>query len=50
MNIDGTNSKRLTHAKNKWDSAPAWTPDAKKLLLQENIKIRKEFGRQTFGL
>ena len=29
MNSDGTNRKRLTHAKNKWDSAPAWSPDGK---------------------
>ncbi len=31
MNIDGTNRKRLTHAKNKWDNAPAWSPDGKKI-------------------
>ncbi len=31
MNIDGTNRKRLTHAKNKWDSSPTWSPDGKKI-------------------
>jgi len=30
MNIDGTNRKRLTHAKNNRDSAPDWSPDGKK--------------------
>ena len=32
MNSDGTNMKRLTHAKNKWDSSPAWSPDGKKMI------------------
>lgn len=31
MNSDGTNWKRLTHEKNKWDSVPAWSPDGKKI-------------------
>lgn len=31
MNIDGTNRKRLTHTKNVWDSAPAWSPDGGKI-------------------
>jgi len=31
MNIDGTNRKRLTHAQNKWDSSPAWSPDGNKI-------------------
>ena len=31
MNSDGTNRKRMTHAKNKWDSSPTWSPDGKKI-------------------
>lgn len=31
MNIDGSDRKRLTHAKNKWDSSPTWSPDGKKI-------------------
>lgn len=31
INSDGTNRKRLTHAKNKWDSSPTWSPDRKKI-------------------
>lgn len=29
MNADGSNLRRLTHAKNKWDNDPAWAPDGK---------------------
>lgn len=31
INVDGTNRKRLTHAKNKWDSSPTWSPDGSKI-------------------
>lgn len=31
MNNDGTNRKRLTHVKNKWDNSPAWSPDGSKI-------------------
>ena len=29
MNSDGTDRKRLTYEKNKWDSSPTWSPDGK---------------------
>ena len=38
MNSDGTNRKRLTHAKNKWDSAPNWSPDGKKIVFARAYK------------
>ncbi len=38
MNVDGTNRKRLTHAKNKWDSAPDWSPDGSKIVFAREYK------------
>ena len=32
MNSDGSNRKRLTHEKNKWDNSPTWSPDGKKIV------------------
>ncbi|MEP3210032.1 MAG: DUF5050 domain-containing protein [Maribacter sp.] len=38
MNSNGTKRKRLTHAKNKWDSSPAWSPDGKKIVFARAYK------------
>ncbi len=38
MNSDGTNRKRLTHAKNKWDNAPDWSPDGTKIVFAREYK------------
>lgn len=38
MNVDGTNWKRLTHAKNKWDYGPDWSPDGKKIVFAREYK------------
>ncbi|KZN52332.1 hypothetical protein N474_23100 [Pseudoalteromonas luteoviolacea CPMOR-2] len=36
--IDGSNLKRLTHTKNKWDSAPAWSLDGRTILFTREYK------------
>lgn len=38
IDSDGTNRKRLTHAKNKWDSTPSWSPDGKKIVFAREYK------------
>ncbi|MFP2994790.1 serine hydrolase [Spongiivirga sp. MCCC 1A20706] len=38
MNRDGTNRKRLTHEKNKWDNSPTWSPDGKKIVFSRAYK------------
>ncbi|MEP0266308.1 DUF5050 domain-containing protein [Dokdonia sp.] len=42
MNSDGTNKKRLTYAKNKWDSTPSWSADGKKILFAREYKNSEE--------
>jgi len=38
MNSDGSDRQRLTHAKNKWDNAPAWSPDGTKIVFARAYK------------
>jgi TolB protein len=42
IDSDGTNRKRLTHAKNKWDSMPTWSPDGTKIVFAREYKDSKE--------
>lgn len=42
MNNDGTNMKRLTHAKNKWDNSPTWSPDGKKIVFTREYSDSEE--------
>jgi len=42
INSDGTNRKRLTHAKNKWDNAPAWSPDGKKIVFAREYRDKNK--------
>ena len=42
INSDGTNKKRLTHAKNKWDSTPSWSSYGKKILFAREYKNSEE--------
>ena len=32
INSDGTDEKRLTHVKDKWDNMPSWSPDGSKIV------------------
>lgn len=38
MNSDGTDRKRLTYVKNKWDNAPDWSPDGTKIVFARAYK------------
>lgn len=42
MNSDGTNRKRSTHEKNKWDNSPAWSPDGRKIVFSRAYKDTDE--------
>jgi CubicO group peptidase (beta-lactamase class C family) len=45
MNSDGTNRKRVTHAKNKWDYGPAWSPDEKKIAFAREYKGKDKMSQ-----
>jgi len=38
VDLDGKNLRRLTHVKNVWDSAPAWSPDGSKIVFAREYK------------
>ena len=38
VDVDGNNVRRLTHVKNVWDSAPAWSPDGSTIAFAREYK------------
>lgn len=46
MNSDGTNWKRLTHVKDKWDNSPAWSPDGSKIAFSREYEDSEKNWRQ----
>lgn len=50
INIDGTNWKRLTHAKNKWDSSPTWSHDGKKIAFAREYRDTEETWKEEIWI
>ncbi len=50
MNSDGTNRKRLTHEKNKWDNSPAWSPDGRKIVFSREYKDSEKNWQQEIWI
>jgi TolB protein len=46
MNSDGTNRKRLTHVKNKWDNSQAWSPDGTKIAFSREYEDSEKNWQQ----
>lgn len=50
MNSDGTNRKRLTHAKNKWDSSPTWSPNGGKIAFAREYRDSLEIWHEEIWM
>ncbi|RSC93109.1 TolB family protein [Tenacibaculum singaporense] len=50
INIDGTNRQRLTHAKDKWDSSPAWSTNGKKIAFAREYANEKGAWQEEIWL
>jgi len=50
MNRDGSDRKRLTHDKNKWDNSPAWSPDGKQIAFSREYKDTDKVWQQEIWI
>jgi len=50
MNSDGSNRKRLTHEKNKWDNSPVWSPDGSKIVFSREYKDTNKVWQQEIWM
>ncbi len=50
MNSDGSDRKRLTHEKNKWDNSPTWSPDGKKIAFSREYKNTDKVWQQEIWI
>jgi len=50
MNSDGSERKRLTHEKNKWDNSPTWSPDGRKIAFSREYKNPDKVWQQEIWI
>jgi TolB protein len=50
MNSDGSDRKRLTHEKNKWDNSPTWSPDGRKIAFSREYKDTDKVWQQEIWI
>jgi len=50
MNSDGSDRKRLTHDKNKWDNSPTWSPEGRKIAFSREYKDTDKVWQQEIWI